>query len=401
MKTRILSGCRNVITAGLLASLVCTAAASWDGGIVEKKSFTLPSYTTANGATIKNLTMGWEAYGELNQNKDNVVLIGHFFSANSHAAGKYKLEDKTPGYWSSIIGPGKAIDTNKYYVVSVDSLVNLNSKDGITVTTGPASVNPDTGKPYGMDFPLVTFVDFVRVQKALLDSLGIQRLRMVGGPSMGALVGFEWAAAYPNSVERVLAVVGVPVQDPFAMVELGRWALPVRMDPNWKSGNYYGGLEPIDGVTQGFVNISVGARHPEFVRAVFGYRPTDVAKSPADSVLNSFQSESAIFAASRTRAVTTTDANHLLYMTRANQLFVPSLGSSVDPELKKIKAKVLMIPARTDLLFPPDQVRTHYEKLKANGNKVDYMVLDTPGGHIGGITDIAKAEAAIRAFLDH
>src|SRR5688572_7996407 len=110
--------------------------------IVEKRSFTLPQYTTVGGKVIKNLKVGWESYGTLSPQKDNAVLVNHFFSANSHVAGRYKPDDAIPGFWNDVVGPGKAIDTNKYYVLSVDSLVNLNSKDGITVTTGPASIDP-------------------------------------------------------------------------------------------------------------------------------------------------------------------------------------------------------------------------------------------------------------------
>ena len=148
-------------------------AQSGSVGIVEKKVFSMPSYTTAGGQTIKDVKVGWESYGQLNAAGDNAIMVPHFFSGNSHAAGKYKEADAAPGYWDAIIGPGKAIDTNRFFVVSVDTLVNINTKDPNTTTTGPASINPDTGKPYGMSFPIVTFRDFVNVQKAVLDSLGV------------------------------------------------------------------------------------------------------------------------------------------------------------------------------------------------------------------------------------
>src|SRR6478609_3997067 len=128
--------------------------------IVEKKTFELPSYTTVAGATIKSVKIGWEAAGTLNADKSNAILVTHFFSGTSHAFGKYAPGDAVPGYWDSIVGPGKAIDTNKYFVLSSDTLVNLNTGDPKTTTTGPASLNPDTGKPYGMSFPVVTFKDF-------------------------------------------------------------------------------------------------------------------------------------------------------------------------------------------------------------------------------------------------
>jgi homoserine O-acetyltransferase len=122
------------------------------GIIVEKRTFELPSYTTTGGATIRRVRVGWESYGTLDEAKDNAILVPHFFSANSHAAGRYRPEDAEPGYWDAIIGPGKPLDTDRYFVLSSDTLVNLNAKDPDTVTTGPASLDPDTGKPYGLSF---------------------------------------------------------------------------------------------------------------------------------------------------------------------------------------------------------------------------------------------------------
>jgi homoserine O-acetyltransferase/O-succinyltransferase len=145
--------------------------------IVEKKTFEMSSYTTVAGQTIKFVKIGWESAGTLNADKSNAILITHYFSGTSHAFGKYTATDKVAGYWDAIIGPGKAIDTNKYYVFSSDTLVNLNTKMPNVVTTGPATINPDTGKPYGLSFPVVSIKDFVRVQKALIDSLGIKKLK--------------------------------------------------------------------------------------------------------------------------------------------------------------------------------------------------------------------------------
>ena len=153
--------------------------------IVEKKVFELPEFQTSGGALIRNLRVGWESYGKLNADRSNAILIAHYFSGTSHAAGRYTTEDVFPGYWDALIGPGKAIDTERYFVLSSDTLVNLNARDPRVVTTGPASIDPATGKPYGLSFPLVTIRDFVAVQKALVDHLGIPKLHAVMGPSMG------------------------------------------------------------------------------------------------------------------------------------------------------------------------------------------------------------------------
>ncbi len=142
--------------------------------LVQKQQLELAHFTTQSGVELKQVKVGWEAYGTLNADKSNVILITHYFSGTSHAAGKYRTTDAAAGYWDSIIGPGKAIDTNQFYVLSVDSLVNLNAFSPDVITTGPASINPDTGKAYGLSFPVVSIRDFVEVQKALLDKLGIK-----------------------------------------------------------------------------------------------------------------------------------------------------------------------------------------------------------------------------------
>src|SRR5438477_11226474 len=168
--------------------------------ITEKKFFILPQYTTQGGKTIKNVRVGYETYGKLNSSGDNAIFIAHFFSGTSHAAGRYKADDKAAGYWDAIIGAGKAIDTDKYFVVSADTLVNLNVKSPAVGTTGPSTINPDTGKPYGSAFPVVSMRDFVRAHKALIDSLGVKKLKAVAGASGGAIQAMEWGAAYPEPV---------------------------------------------------------------------------------------------------------------------------------------------------------------------------------------------------------
>jgi homoserine O-acetyltransferase/O-succinyltransferase len=224
-----------IVLAALSLGWSAVAAHAESGDlIVEKKTFELPSYTTVAGEAIKSVKIGWEAAGTLNADKSNAILITHYFSGTSHAFGKYAPADQIAGYWDSIIGPGKAIDTNKYYVLSSDTLVNLNAKQSNVVTTGPASINPDTGKPYGMNFPVVSIRDFVQVQKALIDSLGIKKLKAVVGLSMGGLQAYEWAQSYPDSVERIIPVVATVTAEPFLIAWMDLWAQPIRLDPKWK-----------------------------------------------------------------------------------------------------------------------------------------------------------------------
>src|SRR3989454_976972 len=299
----------------VLVLLVAMPAWAYDG-IVEKKTFAMPAYATVGGTTIKGVRVGYETYGTLNAARDNVILVAHFYSGNSHAAGKYAASDPAPGYWDAIIGSGKPVDTDRFFVVSSDTLVNLNVKDPKTITTGPASINSDTGRPYGMSFPIVTIRDFVNVQKALLDSLGIKKLHAVMGAS-GAF-GRKWAAA-----ER---------------------------DPSKSWDNKFAIEDTLDKI-----------------------------------------------ALARARA---SDANSFLYLAKANQLFVTGGKGSLEEGLRDVKARVLLVPAKSDLLLFPDYSRQAMEILKRHGNRVQYFEIEGEGGHLDGVLSVAKAGEAIRKFLN-
>jgi len=251
----------------LITSLVWVILSGGAGAYdlpVEKKIFELASYTTIEGRTIKNVRMGYETYGKLNSQRDNVILILPFFGGNSHAAGRYKPEDPFPGYWDSIIGPDKALDTNRFFIISFDGLTNPNTKDGVTVTTGPASIDPNTGKPYGLNFPTITIRDFVNVEKALIDSLGVKKVNGVMGASMGGMQAFEWAVAYADEVERIIPVVAQAQSDGYSIGVLESWMAPIRLDPHWKKGEYYGREEPIEGVKASMKAILLKTRHPVY-----------------------------------------------------------------------------------------------------------------------------------------
>jgi homoserine O-acetyltransferase len=255
-----------VFLLAVLISMIGGPPSAAEELIVEKQTFALPSYSTVAGETIKSVKVGWEAAGTLNDDKSNAILVTHYFSGTSHAFGKYSPEDKAPGYWDAIIGPGKAIDTNKYFVLSSDTLVNLNVNMPNVVTTGPASINPDTGKPYGMSFPVVSIKDFVRVEKALIDSLGIKKLKAVIGASMGGLQAYEWAQSYPDSVDRIVAVVAYATAEPYLIGWLDMWAQPIRLDPKWNGGDYYGKAPPIDGLKAALELVTLQANSWEWAR---------------------------------------------------------------------------------------------------------------------------------------
>ncbi len=357
--------------------------------IVEKKTFEMPTYTTQGGRTLKGVKVGWESYGALNADRSNAVLVTHFFSGTSHAAGRYAASEKTPGYWDSIIGPGKAIDTNTWFVLSSDTLVNLNANTPNVITTGPASIDPDTGKPYGASFPVVTMRDFVNVQKALLDSLGIKRVKVVGA-SMGALQAYEWAVAYPETVEKIVPVIGAAGGDPFLVAWLDLWAQPIRLDPKWKGGAYDPKDPPTEGLKASLKLVSLHANQAEWATKTFGLAPAQEGKAPADAMENRFRIEAALDAGAAARAAGS-DANHFLWLVKANQL------ASADPA--KIKAPTLLVYAPSDLVFPPAWVERTAAAIRANGTSVETMTLDGPNGHLNGVLHIAPAGPKIAEFL--
>ena len=389
----------NRLVGCLTALLLLATAPTWAyDGIVEKKTFSIAAYTTVGGTTIKNVRVGYETYGTLNAGKDNVILVAHFYSGNSHAAGRYTETDPTPGYWDAVIGSGKPVDTDRFLVVSSDTLVNLNVKDPKTITTGPASINPDTGRPYGMSFPIVTMRDFVNVQKALLDSLGVKKLHAVMGASMGAIQSFEWAAAYPDVVERIVPVIGAAELNAYGIGWLNVWAAPIMLDPRWKGGDYYGGGEPVEGLALALKTVTLHARHYGWASSAFGRKWAAADRDPAKSWDNKFAIEETLDKIALARA-RVSDANSFLYLAKANQLFVTGHRGSLEEGLRDVRANVLLVPAKSDLLLFPDYSRQVAEILKKQGKPVQYFEIEGEGGHLDGVVSIAKAGEVIRKFL--
>ena len=364
-----------------------------DVGIVEKKVFTLPSYTTVGGKTIKNVRFGYETYGRLNASGDHAIFVPHFFTGSSHAAGRYKAEDKAPGYWDGLIGVGRAIDTSKYFVVSADTLANLNTKDPNVTTTGPATIDADTGKPYGTTFPVVSMRDFANVHKQLTDSLGVKKFIAVIGASGGSLQAMEWGAAFPEQVERVVHVIGPGLDiHPYVIGLLDMWMLPIKLDPNWSGGDYYGKSEPTFGVGQALKLVTLTTLHYGWAERVHGYKWAAADKNPSDAFGNLYSIEDALNKGGAARGATI-DANHFLWTAKANQIY------NLERDISRIKAKVLFIPAKSDLVFPPELSRKAAERLRAQGNVVEVFEIEGQGGHLDGVFQIGKAADVIRAFL--
>ncbi len=369
--------------------------------IVKKQIFEMDRLELSCGATLKGVQVGYETYGSPSPTKDNAILICHYFSGTSHAAGRYRETDEVPGYWDAVIGPNKPFDTNRYFIISSDTLCNLNVKDPRVVTTGPASTNPETGKPYAMSFPIVTIRDVINVQRALMCSLGIERFYAVAGPSMGGFQALEWAIAYPEMVERAILVISAGELHPWVIVMPGRVAeAAIRLDPNWQNGEYYGKSEPVEGLTLAFTVLTMIARSQPWADRTVGRAHADPGRSPSESLDNRFLIEAEIEKAARDRAAQA-DANSFIFLARANALYRAGIGfESLEAALERIQAKVLLLPCSSDVLLPPYQSQILLAALRQAGVRVSSFELDSDGGHLAGVLEIHKAEKVLREFLE-
>ena len=387
---------RRTLVAALAAILAASAfpAAAERELVVEKRAFEIPRFTTEAGQTIPRLRIGYQTAGQLNEARDNAVLIAHFFSGTSHAFGRLS-PGGPPGYWDAIIGPGKPIDTNRFFVVSADTPVNLNTGDPTVITTGPATPNPETGRPWGLAFPVLSIRDFVETQKALMDHLGVRRLALVAGASMGALQTIEWAVAYPELVARAMPVIGSDRVDAWMIGWLDIWAAPIRLDPDWKGGEYYGGPGPVRGLTEALKIVTHHARDLPWADTI-GVKPAE-GQDPRASVTQRFAIEKWLDDAAAARA-RVADANHFLYLARANQLFLKQYESP-EAALSRSRARWLVVAAKGDRIFPIEANHRLAATLRAQGRAVELVELDGPLGHLEGIASIAKASDAIRRLL--
>jgi len=379
---------------GLLA-LVQTAEAY--APLVEKQVFSADNFTTAGGEAIARVEVGFETYGRLSEAKDNVVLITHHLGGTSHAAGRY-TEDGARGYWDTIIGSGLAIDTDRFFVVAVDSLANANVNNPQVTSTGPSSIDPATGKPYGMRFPIVTIRDFVEVQRMVLDSLGIERLHAVIGSGMGGAQAYEWAAVYPDRIDRLVVSTVAGWIDAHMIAWFDAWAAPIMLDPNWNGGDYYDGEPPVRGLTVTMTLATLLAQHWQWTDEVFGRRWADPGKDPATSFDHRFEVEAVIEQISQASAAVA-DANHMLYSIKAYQLFYAGHGDGLLDGLRAIRAPTLVIHSDEDQMAPSELVRDTATIIRANGTAVRMVEIAGTRGHLNGLFSIDQAADAIGDFL--
>ncbi|GAB4285442.1 MAG: homoserine O-acetyltransferase [Candidatus Rifleibacteriota bacterium] len=369
--------------------------------LVAKKSFSVESFLFENAKTCIPITFGYETYGKLNDDKSNAVLICHYFTGTSHAAGRYSESDPAPGWWDALIGPGKTIDTEKYFVICPDTISNINFHNPKVITTGPASINPLTGKEYAMDFPIFTLKDVVRTQKALIDSMGIKKLKYVAGPSMGGLQAFMWARHFPEMVEKLISVVATPMMRPSCIMvpnQLGIEA--IMLDPKWNKGNYYGKEPPNDGLLLAFKILLTETRTDSWAHRNFGRRFSDPEFKTSPNPFLSFAGKFLVEAEVEKTVVQRMqffDANSYIYIAKANTLFdLCENGESLEQALKKITQPVQMIIDKSDLMFTQEQA----EEAKSYLPNCEVAYYNSENGHLSCLFETDYFAETMKKFID-
>jgi len=359
--------------------------------IVEAHVARFDSISLDSGSTLAPIEIAYETYGELNGAKSNAILVEHAFSGDAHAAG-ISPETGKPGWWDNMIGPGKAFDTAKYFVICTNVL------GGCRGTTGPSSVNPATGCPYAMSFPVLTIGDMVRAQKMLVDSLGIGRLLAVTGGSMGGMQALEWAVAYPDQVVAAIPIASTTRHSAqqIAFNEVGRQA--IMADPDWCDGNYYGKNPPARGLSVARMVGHITYMSDDSMREKFGRRLRGKENFGFGFDVD-FEVESYL----RYRGsqfVGRFDANSYLYITKAMDYFDLTNGrGSLATALEPARARFLVISFSSDWLYPSYQSQEIVRALRSRNCDVAYVELQSNYGHDSFLVDVAEQADLVRGFL--
>jgi len=368
-------------------------------GIVEKKFFTFAEppdeMVLESGAKLGPITLAYETCGTLDEDKSNAILVLHALSGDSHVAGYYTPEDEKPGWWDNMVGPGKGIDTDKYFVVCSNILGSCMG------STGPCSINPRTVLPYGLDFPVVTIGDMVCAQKALIDHLGIKRLLAVVGGSIGGMQVLEWCVRYPESVIGAIPLATTTRHSALAIAfnEVARQA--IMADPKWNDGNYYFGPKPNLGLAVARMIGHITYLSDESMRHKFGRRLQD----KSDFSFNfdaDFQVESYLRYQGK-KFVERFDANAFLYITKAADYYdirkQYGNGSTVQA-FSRARAKFLVVSFTSDWLYPTYQSRAMVKAMKKNGLDVSFCEIEAEWGHDAFLLSSDRLGVLIRGFLD-
>ena len=385
--------CKNIISFG-------------SAGIVETQFLTFgwppDELILDSGAKIGSVTIAYETYGNLNEKKSNAILIFHALSGDAHAAGFNKTDAKKPGWWDMMIGPGKPFNTNKYFVICSNVL------GGCKGTTGPLSINPETSAPYALSFPEITVRDMTRVQKYLIDYLGIEKLFCVAGGSMGGMLALQWLVDYPGLSGSAILIATAPSHSAqeIAFNSIGRYSIIT--DPAWNCGNYYGGQRPEAGLSIarmiGHVTyISEEAMHSKFGRNISkkagnGTQVNNKCAHTAD-FLREYEVESYLKHQGES-FIKRFDANSYLYITKAIDNFDITDGfKNLADAMSRVDAKCLIISFTSDWLYPKEQSQKIVKALKINGIETLYTNFESAYGHDAFLIEDEKFKNIISGFL--
>jgi len=366
-----------------------------DLGLVSPQKLTIfndQKFKTESGAGLGPIDIAYETYGNLNEKRDNVILIAHHLTADAHVAGKHTVDDESSGWWDTLIGPNKVIDTNQYYVICINVLGSCYG------TTGPASINPETGREYGTDFPVITIGDMVRLQKAFLKELEINELYAVIGGSMGGMQALKWAVEYPEFVQKVVPI-GTPGRlkaQSIAYNQIGIEA--IKNDPAWQNGHYYNtGSQPKKGMALARKIGMITFRSPQSFQERFGREELD--SKEFYTLDNQFEINNYLDYHGD-KFIDRFDANSFIYLTKAMDLYDLGRGyESFNAALNRIKAEVLIITISSDQLFPPEETLEVVEGLNEVGGNVEYQVINSDFGHDAFLVEFDKLKPLIGKFL--
>lgn len=346
-----------------------------------------------SGQILAPVTLRYETYGTLSEKKDNAILIEHALSGDAHAAGYYAEGDGRPGWWDSMIGPGKPFDTNRYFIVCSNIL------GGCSGSTGPGSINPATGKPYNMSFPVITIEDMVDAQRKLKEYLGIQKWLSVAGGSMGGMQAIQWGIKYPDEMDSVIAIATtarISAQS-IAFNWVGREA--IMDDQDWNGGNYK--EQPEHGLATARMLAHITYLSEESMRQKFGRR-LQSSEDYSYAFKKDFSVESYL-EHQGSRFVERFDANSYLYITRAIDYF--DVAGRHDGELKKafehVRCPFMVVSFSSDWLFPPEQSKELVRALLDNDIDTTYCNIESSYGHDAFLLEEATLGRMLSGFLDN
>ncbi len=359
-------------------------------GLVETKTYSFDGLTLENGEWLGPVTLAYETYGRLNADKSNAILVCHAFSGDAHAAGWHE-GDKDPGWWDDMIGPEKAFDTDQYFVISSNVI------GGCKGSTGPSSLNPKTGKPYALDFPLVTIGDMVECQQHLVTRhLGIDRLLSVAGGSMGGMQVLSWMVKHPGRVHSAIPIATAIKHSPqqIAFDEVGRQA--IMADPDWDGGNYYGKSLPAKGLSVARMVGHITYMSDSSMADKFGRQKK--ARQGAEKFTADFEVEGYL----RYRGenfVKRFDANSYLYITKAMDNFDAAAGRPFQEALQGKDIHALVIGFKSDWLYPLYQSQEIVRACKLSGIEASYCEIDSTYGHDAFLLEIEEETHLVKHFL--